>query len=469
MIFSELRFLAFFAFVFGVHWALRSNTARKRFLLLVSYAFYAAWDVRFLSLILLSTFVDYFVGRALGAPGRSDRSRKRLLATSVVVNLGLLGVFKYCDFFVSSAAALLAWLGLGVSFETLGIVLPVGISFYTFQTMSYTLDVYAGKLAPRKRLLDIALFVAFFPQLVAGPIVRAKTYLPQLDEARSFARVPVRACLVLFLTGLIKKSCVSDNLSPFVDEYFAAPEQYTALSAWIAVLLYAVQIYCDFSGYSDMAIACAGLLGYRLCANFAFPYCALSITDFWRRWHISLSSWLRDYLYIPLGGNRGTKWFTYRNLMWTMLLGGLWHGAAWRFVVWGGLHGLALIAAREWSARVRRESLPFLVARFLGRPLTFYWVCLAWIFFRAQDMDAAWTTVKSYVLLRSPGTAQLDPVLLLVFAALALVHVAEFKATWTAALERIPRPVFAVGYALAFHAALLFFPANVQPFIYFQF
>ena len=265
---------------------------------------------------------------------------------------------------------------------TLSIVLPVGISFYTFQTLSYSIDIYAGRLQPQKSLLDLATFVAFFPQLVAGPIVRAADFLPQLAIARSFSQVNVRACLILFMVGFFKKACVSDNLAPIVDRYFSAPETYNALSSWIGVLSYTVQIYCDFSGYSDMAIACAGLLGYELCVNFDFPYLASSITDFWRRWHISLSTWLKDYLYIPLGGNRGGQLFTYRNLMLTMVLGGLWHGAAWTFVVWGALHGGALIAHKEWKKLMTSRAAATKPKNSLWPILlTFYWVCITWVFF----------------------------------------------------------------------------------------
>ncbi|MEN8445884.1 MAG: MBOAT family O-acyltransferase, partial [Cyanobacteria bacterium J06555_13] len=348
MIFTELRFLLFFAVVFGIYWSLQRNGWRKAWILLCSYAFYGAWDWRFLSLIIGSTLVDYIVGLQLGKEETAPGIRRRWLMLSLVVNLGALAFFKYANFFATSAVGFFGWLGVPVNSVTLNVVLPVGISFYTFQTLSYSLDIYARRLAPRKSLLDLATFVAFFPQLVAGPIVRASDFLPQLERSRTFSQINVRACLTLFLTGFFKKACVSDNLAPIVDRFFADPASFDALSAWIGVFSYTTQIYCDFSGYSDMAIACAGLLGYELCINFNFPYFASSVTDFWRRWHISLSTWLKDYLYIPLGGNRGGQLFTYRNLLITMVLGGLWHGAAWTFVVWGALHGGALVVHREW-------------------------------------------------------------------------------------------------------------------------
>ena len=381
MIFTEFRFLFFFLIAFLIHWGLQKNQHRKLWLLVCSYVFYGAWDWRFLSLIWISTVIDYIVGLKLSQQLIKNNNRKQWLIVSLCTNLGILGFFKYFNFFVESGVNFINFLGFSIDFNTIQIVLPVGISFYTFQTLSYSIDIYYGKLKPVHKFLDFALFVSFFPQLVAGPIVRASTFLPQLEETRNFSNVRVKYCLMLFMIGFIKKACISDRLSPIVDRFFEAPETYTASSSWVGVLFYAVQIYCDFSGYTDMAIACAGLLGYELSLNFNFPYFSENITDFWRRWHISLSTWLRDYLYIPLGGNRGSKLFTYRNLILTMLLGGLWHGAGWNFVIWGGLHGGALIWQREWS----KFSAPYQwlcnCMKLIGPLLTFYWVCIAWIFF----------------------------------------------------------------------------------------
>jgi alginate O-acetyltransferase complex protein AlgI len=462
MIFTELSFLAFFALVFGVHWWLTSHRARKLWLLAASYFFYGAWDWRFLSLIVGSTALDYVVGLRL--EGNDDeRSRKRWIALSVVANLGLLGVFKYANFFLDSAIRLASALGFEASPHVLGIVLPVGISFYTFQTMSYSLDVYRRELRAVRDPLDFALFVTFFPQLVAGPIVRAIDFLPQLERVRVWRDVRVRACATLFLVGYVKKACIGDNVAELVDPYFKDPALYDALSAWIAVLFYAVQIYCDFSGYSDMAIATAGLFGYELRLNFDFPYFAASIRDFWRRWHMSLSSWLRDYLYIPLGGSRGSRLFQYRNLMLTMLLGGLWHGAGWNFVIWGALHGAALVAHREWERRGLRMPAA------LGLVATFWWVLLAWIFFRAPSFDGALVTVRSFVLFQAEGARSFGVWPLVTFAALALVHALAAR-RW---VERVTEPLPDWGYALLLGAlvplALAFTNAAVKPFIYFQF
>ncbi|MCA8942613.1 MAG: MBOAT family protein, partial [Planctomycetes bacterium] len=383
MIFTEPRFLGFFLVVFAVHWLLRSHALRKHWLLAASYAFYAAWDWRFLFLIFASTVVDWVAALQVVRARRVGGGARRWLILSLVANLGVLGFFKYFNFFAYSAWMFFGWLGLPVSKVTLDIVLPVGISFFTFQTMSYSIDVYRGKLEPTRRFSDFALYVAFFPQLVAGPIVRAVDFLPQLVTPRRIRDVDFRAAYGQFLVGFIKKACIADGVAATVDQMFAAPWAYEPTSVTIAVLLYAVQIYCDFSGYSDMAIATARMLGFELRRNFDAPYFARNITDFWRRWHISLSGWLRDYLYIPLGGNRGSRGFTYRNLMLTMLLGGLWHGAGWNFVIWGGIHGAALVLHREWVRLTRGRRL---VPAFVAWASTLSVVLLAWVFFRARSL-----------------------------------------------------------------------------------
>ena len=464
MLFVEFRFFFFAILVFTVAWLLRNDMSRKGWLLLCSYAFYGAWNWKFLSLIFISTAVDYCVGILLDRTGR-QRNRRLLLGISICVNLGLLGFFKYYNFFVESAMGLLEFLGFNASYQTLNVILPVGISFYTFQTMSYTLDIYFGKMKPTRNLLDFALFVAFFPQLVAGPIVRARDFLPQLLSRPVFSSINFRAAFMLFLVGFFKKACVSDNLAPYVDIYFAAPETFDWLSAWIAILLYSVQIYCDFSGYSDMAIAIAAVLGYRLCVNFAHPYMSTGITEFWRRWHISLSSWLRDNLYIPLGGIRHGSNRTTINLMLTML----WHGAAFTFIVWGGLHGLALIVQREWGRLTGGFRLPGLFGTVFGLLLTYWFVNLTWIFFRAPDFGTAWLTVQSYVAFVSHGSLSLPPVLLMIFGVLAVIHYLAYSQAMGRIWERIPAPAFAMSYGVVFQICLALMPTGYRPFIYFQF
>ncbi len=325
---------------------LRSRDVRKIFLLLASYVFYAAWSPAFVTLIWLSTATDWFAAQAMHAT-LNRRARTAWLVLSLAVNLGLLGFFKYFYFLNESAALALGWAGLGYRPWALEIVLPVGISFYTFQTLSYTIDVYRGRARPWPSALDFALYVTFFPQLVAGPIVRPNDLLPQLAAPPRWSTEEASEGLFLVTLGLLKKVAIGDYLAlNLVDRVFDAPTQYSALECYTGVLGYAVQIYCDFSGYTDIAIGAALLLGIRMQLNFNAPYKATEIIDFWRRWHISLSSWLRDYLYISLGGNRRGRARTYFNLMATMLLGGLWHGAGWTFVVWGGLHGWALSVTR---------------------------------------------------------------------------------------------------------------------------
>ena len=394
MLFVEPRFFLFFLIVFAVYWAIPGNRPRKVWLLGASWLFYAAWDWRFLIPMVAITVIDWWVGAKLGETGDPVR-RHRLVLLALVTNLANLFFFKYFNFFADSLAHLLAAFGTEASWTTLNIVLPVGISFYTFHMLSYVIDVYRGELQPRRSLLDIALFAAIFPQLVAGPILRASSFLPQFEEKRSFAEVPVRACMTMFLIGYIKKACVSDNLSPFVDPVFLDPSAFTADAIVGAVLLYAVQIYCDFSGYSDMARGLAALMGVDLMVNFNRPYLATDPRDFWRRWHISLSTWLRDYLYIPLGGSRGGGRRTALALFATMVLGGLWHGAAWTFVAWGAFHGTLLVLHRFLSLE-RGVSVPdTLVGRWISRIVMFHLVGFGWLLFRAESLSQVSTVLSA--------------------------------------------------------------------------
>jgi alginate O-acetyltransferase complex protein AlgI len=467
MIFTELRFVFFFFLVFAVHWALRGRRGRQAWLLAASYVFYGAWDPRFLGLIILSTAIDYGVAIALAREGR-DRARRALLGLSLAANLGLLGFFKYYGFFAASLADLLGWLGLPGSLPVLEIILPVGISFYTFQTLSYTIDVYRRRLEPERDPLAFALFVAFFPQLVAGPIVRASEFLPLLARRLSLSDVKWRAALWLFLAGYFKKAVVSDNFAPYVDAFFHAPGDFGAATAWLGVILYAAQIYCDFSGYSDMARGAAGLLGYDLPLNFRRPYLATSPREFWQRWHISLSTWLRDYLYIPLGGNRGSRGRTALNLMITMLLGGLWHGAAWGFVLWGGIHGAALAAGALWRKKDERPKRSG-AALLAGWALTLLLVLTTWVLFRADSLPAA-GRVFAVLLGLGEGTFSLPPIL---WAAPPLFLAAQWAAERAEGSPppgaRLPWPVYAFLYGVVFAVLFQFVNLNYRPFIYFQF
>jgi alginate O-acetyltransferase complex protein AlgI len=470
MIFTDATFFAFFPLAFCVYWWLGDNPSRKIWLLACSVIFYAAWDWRFLGLVLLDIVNTYVVTRLVGewAP---EKWRRPILVSGIVVSLTTLGFFKYFNFFADSLARIAP-----VNLAMRGIVLPIGISFYTFHSLSYTIDTYRRKIVPTRSFIDVALFILFFPQLVAGPIVRATNLLPQLREARSFASVDFKYLLTMFLFGYFKKAVVSDNLSPAVDRFFAHPASFGGGDAALAVFFYAVQIYCDFSGYTDMAIAIAGMLGYRLKPNFAHPYLAPNLIEFWRRWHMSLSFWLRDYLYVPLGGNRGGLLFQSRNILITMLLGGLWHGASWTFVAWGALHGAGLVVNRLWHQGVRAFGPvpPFRpaadAARYslAGNLVTFAFVCFAWIFFRSPDFATAATVVGRFAVPALP-TIMAWPWALTLAAALVAAHRLTYRIDPAAALARTDDVVFACSFGAVTALVLSLVNIAVRPFIYFQF
>jgi len=366
--------------------------ARNLLLLIASYTFYGWWDWQFLSLIIVSTIVDFTVGQLLGRTDKAQTTRrKQLVVISVFFNLSLLGIFKYFDFFASSFATLATSIGLPISSMTLNVVLPVGISFYTFQTLSYSIDIYRGSLKPTNDFVTFATFVAFFPQLVAGPIERASSLLPQLSGKINITPEKIHSGLYLILWGYFKKVAIADTVAQYSDTVFANHELFAGLALWIGLVAFAIQIYCDFSGYSDIARGIARLMGIELVVNFRLPYLALSPSDFWNRWHISLSTWLRDYLYIPLGGNRLGNFKTYRNLMLTMLLGGLWHGAAWNFILWGAYHGTILVIFRLFDrSGVHRDPLSG-EYRFIY--IAYRWFLMSiiilygWMLFRAESFD----------------------------------------------------------------------------------
>ncbi len=407
--------------------------ARKVLLTTASLLFYSAWRWPFTSLLLFSTVLDFFCARAIH--DATSRARRRLfLVFSMMGNLGVLGVFKYTNFILANVEALLGVTGLQIEIGPLSIILPLGISFYTFQTMSYTLDVYRGRCEPRKSILDVALYVSFFPQLVAGPILRASHFLPQLDKPQTFDINRAKSGIMLMIWGMAKKLLVADALSPIVEQAYAQPELYSWWGLVLATYCFAFQIYCDFSGYSDLAIGAARILGFDIPLNFNRPYFATNITFFWRRWHISLSSWLRDYLYISLGGSRGTRYRTLANLLATMLLGGLWHGASWNFVIWGGIHGLALTLHKLYLWKTHRDKpqqttkpIRWLILTFLN----FQLVCLTWIFFRAETFDKAMSIISrifsgaSGLMVPYLFPAVLIPLLLIVQAVQARTSITE--------------------------------------------
>lgn len=380
MLFNSYEFvLAFLPVVLAVWWLLPGTRARLLFLTLASYFFYSWWNWRFVPLMIASTTVDYIAGQKIAATD-SARVRRWWLAASLSFNLLILGFFKYYNFFASSVAPVGQNLGMHWSLPVLNIVLPVGISFYTFNSMSYTIDLYRGRVRPARSLLHFSTFVAMFPHLIAGPIVRFSDIEERLANLRlRLGWADAGVGLSFFVLGLGKKILIADRLAPFVDDYFSAPSGHGAVMAWVAVIGYALQIYFDFSGYSDMAVGLARLLGFQFPINFNSPYKAMDIADFWRRWHISLSTWLRDYLFIPLGGSRGSTLLTARNLFLTMFLGGLWHGANWTFVAWGLYHG-ALLAGLFFWKKAGSFALPVLWAR----ATTFLAVLFGWVLFRSD-------------------------------------------------------------------------------------
>lgn len=473
MFFNSVQFLVFFLIVLGAYWAM-SRKPQNIFLLVASYVFYGAWDWRFLSLILLSTLVDYYVGAKLHASDNTS-VRKRYLAISVIVNLAILGFFKYFNFFAGSLQDLVGVFGFQLSAFSLDIVLPVGISFYTFQTMSYTIDIYKGKLEPSKSFLDFALFVAFFPQLVAGPIERAVNLLPQMYNKRKFDFDQFGGGVYLIVWGLFKKVVIADNLAVTVDQIFSKSGGFYDGEVLIGVLYFAFQIYCDFSGYSDIARGVAKTLGFELMVNFRLPYIARNPSDFWLRWHISLSSWLRDYLYIPLGGNRYGNLMTYRNLILTMLLGGLWHGAAWNFVVWGFFHGAILAGHKrytelreKWFGPAKKDATWWGIA--LSVTIMFAFTLYGWLLFRASSFEQIWSMTQN---LLSLG---LDPVffnalakLMVYVSVLVLVQIGQvYTKKLDFVLER-PVALQSVFYLTCFYLIVVFGAFNGTSFIYFQF
>ena len=473
MLFPTATFALFFLVVLPLSWLTMPWPHRWRpFIIAASYVFYAWWDWRFVFLLAGCTLWNQVLAVRIWRT-RAPSQKRALLVLALAGNLGVLAYFKYYDFFVTSGDNLASVVGLDMPLELKSIVLPVGISFYTFMAISYVVDAYRGDFEPTT-LERFAVYLAFFPHLVAGPIVRPSELIPQFDKPRDPRRVDTSRAFYLIATGLFKKVVIANYLaSSIVDEVFAAPGQHSSLEILIAVYAYAVQIYADFSGYTDIAIGIALLLGFTFPQNFDSPYAATSVQDFWRRWHMTLSRWLRDYVYIPLGGNRGRRpILTYRNLLLTMLIGGLWHGAAWTFVVWGGLHGAALVGERLWGERRGASARPPTGwARWRARLLTFHFVCLAWIFFRSDSFGSAWELIGGLF----TGWGESSP---LVTSGVLLAIAVGIGSQYLPA--RIPRLVMArfsrlpvLGQATVLAIALMLTgamgPEGVAPFIYFQF
>ena len=471
MLFNSWLFPPFLLVVLVLYYLL-PHRGQNVMLLLASYAFYACWDWRFLGLLLLSTGIDWTLANLI-AREKTRAGAKRWVAASVAVNLCFLGFFKYFNFFVDTADALLKNLGLAGFERHLDVVLPVGISFYTFQSISYIVDVYRGEVAPARNPLDFALFVAFFPHMVAGPIMHSRDLLPQMQNPRRPTWAQARSGLWLMLWGFFKKMVIADNLAGIVGLAYDRPDPANVSAAAVVVSTYAFayQIYCDFSGYTDIARGVARLLGFELMLNFRQPYLALNPPDFWRRWHISLSTWLRDYLYIPLGGSRGGTLLTYRNLLLTMLLGGLWHGAAWNFVLWGAFHGLLLVAHRLVVDEWRLWPYDGPVARAIARVAMFHLVCYGWLLFRAQSFEQI--RVFTRTLLRGlEGFGALGAVPAVVAILAASVWAVESwvrNADDPGTSRGWHHGLGALACTLLLMAIVLFTPADTRSFIYFQF
>jgi alginate O-acetyltransferase complex protein AlgI len=473
MLFPTVEFGLFFLAVLFLAWSLhRFNGPHKFFLLAASYVFYGFWSWSYLPLLFGISLLSGLVAQRIQAAD-SQETRKRWLVVGVILCLSTLGYYKYTTFFLATVLNLWAHIAHPPRIRIPAPLLPLGVSFFIFHAISLMMDAYRGKLRQRIRLLDALLYVAFFPQLIAGPILRASNFMPQLQVRRNPAAIRINRALLLIVAGLFKKVVVSNLLATrLVEPVFAAPQTFSRGDVLLAIYGYAAQIYCDFSGYTDIAIGCAMLLGYRFPKNFDAPYTAVNPQDFWRRWHISLSSWLRDYLYIPLGGSRGPAWRTMLNLMATMLLGGLWHGAAWTFVIWGALHGFYLIVHRLWSAipwapliRLRQT----VAWRWASRLLLFHAVCLGWVFFRSPSFGIAFATLGRLAI---PGAMTLAniPVALALLAGLA----GQFQPLrWRKAIEyelgRWPTLARGAAFAVAIFTIELLGPSGVAPFIYFRF
>ncbi len=488
MTFTTFTFLVFLATVFSVYWLLKGRTARNILLVAASYGFYAWWDYRFCILMLISTLVDFGAGIGIDK-ARRPALRKLLLLASVLCNLGMLGFFKYFNFFSHNFVQLADSLGFNVDYVTLRIVLPVGISFYTFQTMSYTIDIYRGKMRATTRIIDYAAYVSFFPQLVAGPIERATNLLGQFTSPRRFHQKKAVDGLREILWGLFKKMVIADNLATIVDTTFANYAEAGGVALVLATVCFAFQIYYDFSAYSHIAIGTARLFGFELMRNFAHPYFSQSLTEFWRRWHISLSTWFRDYVYIPLGGSRVSRWRRILNVMLTFTISGLWHGASWNFAIWGGVNGAATLMEGLWRKQnplratdcpAGKSLIPSLasIARIL---MTFTIICVTWIFFRVRRLPVAIDVFRS--ILRDvfatsvfmnlygvvKGLTLLQRLCLLALFASVLAEWIHRAYPHPLHVDAWPRPLRWALYTLLVWGTLLLSARDQGEFIYFQF
>lgn len=469
MLFNSTHFFVFLIVVLITAAILRkySKTSEIWFLVIASAYFYGQWNWTYLLLIYVTILVDYLLGMKCY---KADNPQK-YLSISLIVNLGILGFFKYANFLIDSGNSLSTDMGFSYQMQLFDVLLPVGISFYTFQSLSYTIDISRGQLQPRKSLIDYALFVSFFPQLVAGPIVRASEFFEQLDKKRSFSFAMAQSGVMLVLLGLVKKVVFADNLALFVDPIFDHPDGVSGLLTLLAVYAFAFQIYFDFSGYTDIARGVAKLLGFTFLQNFNYPYMALSIGDFWRRWHMTLSRWLRDYLYISLGGNRKGSWMTMRNLFLTMFLGGLWHGASWNFALWGVLHGVYLALERLVDKfQFLKWNMKYRLVRVIKWLLIFHMVCFAWIFFRAQEFSDSYTIINNIVSFSGGFNITINNIVqVIIIFSLPLLHYFSSKLTLGVNSATMQSKVYIFWQTLFLIMLIIFYPEKTGSFMYFQF
>jgi alginate O-acetyltransferase complex protein AlgI len=476
MLFNSFEYLIFLPIVFLLYWFVfnRQLKFQNIFLLIISYVFYGWWDWRFLTLIAFSSLVDYNIGLQLDKT-KVVKKRKLLLYTSILVNLGFLGFFKYCNFFIDNFKLVFESIGIHMEVSSLQVVLPVGISFYTFQTMSYTIDVYREKLEPTKNAIQFFAYVSFFPQLVAGPIERAKNLLPQFKEKKTFNYDLASDGMRQILWGLFKKMVIADNCAVYVNQIFDTPQDYNSVTLILGAILFAFQIYGDFSGYSDIAIGTAKLFGFNLMQNFANPYFSRDIAEFWRRWHISLSTWFRDYLYIPLGGSKGGQWMKIRNTFIIFLVSGFWHGANWTFVIWGFLNALFFLPLlltnnnRNHIDVVAVDKYLPNVKEFFQILFTFVLVCFAWIFFRADSLSHSLEYIS---LMLSGNIGEFTTPFVLLVLIVFLISIEWLGRRQSHSLQNIIMyPVFLrrLFYVFILFLIILFMPNEANSFIYFQF
>jgi alginate O-acetyltransferase complex protein AlgI len=473
MLFNSFTFILFFLSVLII-FNLLGKRLRILFLTFSSYLFYSFWDWRFTLLLLSSTVVDYFIGKMIYY-SENKINKKRLLAFSIIFNMGVLCTFKYLNFFIQNLEFLASKLGLQLGYVELNIMLPVGISFYTFQTMSYTIDIYRGNLKPTDDFIKFALFVSYFPQLVAGPIERARNILPQLSRSLGTSYKNINPAIILITTGYFKKVIIGDNCGKFVDHIFGNIGYYNAPELVFALLLFSLQIYADFSGYSNIARGISLMFGVKLMKNFNQPYLSSSIKEFWQRWHISLSTWLRDYLYIPLGGNRVENWKIYRNLFITMLLGGLWHGAGWNFIIWGLLHGLYLSVNKIFL--IKKKSISIYQIRNSFKIIfniisTYMLVLFTWLFFRIDTLGDIQLFLYKLVKWESSEFSQRIIIILLFYHSISFtIDLIEKKTNSHLYLLYIKNKEIRLGIisGILLVCLLLMFQVKPNPFIYFQF